>query len=403
VARRREWLAGGVLAVAGLVVSLAVFEVGVRMLHLVPDRFWEPDPLLGVRLIPGSTGWWTQEDREFVVPVRINSHGHRDSERSYDKAAGTFRILVLGDSFVEALQVPIEATFTHVLEAELGADGAHPPIEVVSAGVSGHGTASELLFFESEGRRYAPDLVILAFYPGNDVKNNSPSLEDRFAPVYAPDGSLMRVQGQQRGERRGWTSLLPRSEAYVYARQLLLQRQPAIAAKLMGLGLVQPEAIRRAAERDGIPVDYGVYAVPLSQEWEDAWQRTERLLERLRVAVTNGGAAFAIMIVSTRDQIYPDLWAQVRAATPAMQGRDFDLEAPQRRLLGWCTAQGVPCLALTPAFRDAAGAGGEYLHYPHEGHWTAAGHRLAASHLNDFLRTQRLLPTAQGGMKHEGH
>jgi hypothetical protein len=183
----------------------------------------------------------------------------------------------------------------------------------------------------------------------------------------------------------------------------LLQRQPALAAKLMDLGLVRPEAIRPAAVRDGIPVDYGVYAMPLSPEWEDAWRRTERLVERLRAAVTDGGAAFAIMIVSSRDQIYPDLWAQVLAATPAMHGRSFDLDAPQRRLLAWCAAEGVPCLALGPAFRDAAAGDGEYLHYPHEGHWTAAGHRLAASALKDFLKTQRLVPTAQGGMKHEGH
>jgi len=64
-------LAGVMLAGLGLVFAVGMLEVGVRSLHLVPDRFWEPDPVVGVRLIPGHRGWWTQEDREFVVPVEI--------------------------------------------------------------------------------------------------------------------------------------------------------------------------------------------------------------------------------------------------------------------------------------------------------------------------------------------
>jgi hypothetical protein len=119
VTRGREWLAGMALTVGALLFTFMVLEVGVRMLHLVPDRFWEPDPVVGARLVPRSHGWWTQEDREFLVPIQVNAQGRRDVDRDYAKAPGTFRILVLGDSFVEALQVPLEAAFPRVLEQEL--------------------------------------------------------------------------------------------------------------------------------------------------------------------------------------------------------------------------------------------------------------------------------------------
>src|SRR5215470_13905708 len=120
-------------------------------MHLVPDRFWEPDAVLGVRLIPGSHGWWTQEDREFVVPVSINDNGQRDIDRQLAKPPGTYRILVLGDSFVEAMHVPLESTFTRQLEQQLNRTQRSQRMEVIAAGVSGYGTASEVLYFEREG------------------------------------------------------------------------------------------------------------------------------------------------------------------------------------------------------------------------------------------------------------
>ena len=45
-------------------------------------------------------------------------------------------------------------------------------------GVSGYGTASEYLWYrDARPRAIEPDLVLLSFYPGNDVRNNSPTLE----------------------------------------------------------------------------------------------------------------------------------------------------------------------------------------------------------------------------------
>ncbi|HVT18767.1 MAG TPA: hypothetical protein VHQ90_21610 [Thermoanaerobaculia bacterium] len=43
--------------------------------------------------------------------------------------------------------------------------------------MAGYGTAQELLTLRHEVWRYAPDLVLLAFYTGNDVRNNERRLE----------------------------------------------------------------------------------------------------------------------------------------------------------------------------------------------------------------------------------
>ena len=378
------------LAGGGVLASLLLLEVAIRWLHLVPDRFWQPDPTLGARLVPGASGWWTQEEREFLVPVEVNSLGLHDHEHPYEKPAGVTRVLVLGDSFTEAIHVPLDSGFPMVLERNLNQGNGGQRYEVINAGVSGYGTASATLFFEQEGWRYQPDVVLLAFYPGNDIRNNSPTLEDAFRPVYADDGELERVQPTKiASAERGW---LGRSAAYRFLRQLVLVRQPAIGRALVRIGWMKPEALRAPAQTDGIPVGFGMYQVPPDEVWLDAWQRTERLLDRLRSSVETRGARFAVALVTAREQVYPDTWQEILSNHQAMRQRQWDLEEPQRWLQRWCSQRGVACLDLANSFQRKATSGGRMLHYRHDGHWTDAGHELGGILIADFLR-QTVLST----------
>lgn len=377
-------IASLVLAILGLAVALAFVELGVRVLHLVPDRFWEPDPQTGVRLKAGKRGWWTQEEREFVVPVEINRQRLRDLPRTYAKPAGVLRILVVGDSFVEAMHVRLEHVFTRRLERLLDGVGANHKVEVISAGVSGWGTASELLWLREEGSKYQPDIVLLHFYPGNDIKNNSPTLEDTLPPVYDENGGLVRVDSKkpQASVSRG---LFGRSKAYIFIRQLLLNRRPSFLQGLERLGIVRLPPPRVPTMRDGLPVDFGVYQVPPSGEWLDAWQRTERLLGATQEAARQIGARFGIVIAAGREQVYPEAWQRILTAYPAAKEKQFDLEQPERWVQQWCLEHQVPCLRLTPAFQAAAQNSSTPLHFWHDGHWTEEGHRVAAEEVRKFL------------------
>lgn len=378
-----EILAGFALAVVGAVFAFLLVEGGVRALHLVPDRFWQPDAKMGVRLVPGKRGWWTQEEREFVVPVTINAQGLRDVPHTYEKSPGIVRVLIVGDSFVEAMHVPLEEVFTRRLERLLDGVGASRKVEVIGAGVSGWGTASQLLWLQEEGYKYRPDVVLLHFYPGNDIKNNSPTLEDALPPVYDADGTLLSVQSRKADNtvRQGWFAW---SKAYVFLRQLLL-RQPTIAQTLGRLGVVRVRAPVAPAVRDGLPLDFGVYRVPPETEWLEAWQHTQRLLSAMRDAVREMGAAFGVVMASSREQVYPAAWDRILETYPTARALTFDLDQPQRWVEQWCQQQGVPYVALAPAFRARAATGGEPLHFWYDGHWTSAGHRVAAEEIRKFL------------------
>ncbi len=63
-------------------------------------------------------------------------------------------------------------------------------------GCDGYGTAQELITLRQRVWRYAPDVVVLAVFTGNDIRNNSVILEgDKRRPVQIFNGSKLSLGG----------------------------------------------------------------------------------------------------------------------------------------------------------------------------------------------------------------
>jgi hypothetical protein len=137
------------------------------------------------------------------------------------------------------------------------------------------------------------------------------------------------------------------------------------------------------------PVDLFTYQTPANAQFEAAWALTEAIIGRLRDEVKKRGATLVVVLVAAPEQLYPAEWEQTIAAHPDMQGLSWDLEAPNRRLASFLAQQNILYLDLLPIFRQAAAQpGGQPLHLRHDQHWTAAGHRLAAQAIHDFLMAE---------------
>ena len=171
------------MVVVSVAVGLTVVEIAAR-LYLLGSvsvqsahyiRLRQPDPTLGWKLKPNLDVWLRTID--YSVRFQTNSKGFNDVEHSYQRSADDIRIVVLGDSFMEAYQVPRQDSFVFQLSNALSGklDGKTP--EVINLGVGGFGTTQEYLMLKEEGARYEPDIVLLAWLPANDVRNNHRSLE----------------------------------------------------------------------------------------------------------------------------------------------------------------------------------------------------------------------------------
>jgi hypothetical protein len=169
---RMRWIALGVSTAIGVTIVLVclhfIGDTPEKLVFKTPDHELTGllsiyDSRLGWRNVPNYRG------TTYGKPVTINSNGLRDRDYAYAKPAGTQRILVLGDSYVWGYGVADDEIFVKVLERRLQESGLR--WETINTGVTGWGTDQEVLFLANEGFRYAPDIVVVAMFLGNDPEN----------------------------------------------------------------------------------------------------------------------------------------------------------------------------------------------------------------------------------------
>jgi hypothetical protein len=156
-----------------LIVSVAALELLFWVLGFSWRVTWQSNANRGSSRRPAAE--WVQGN-EGNATIRINRYGFRSKEVGLEKPPGTLRVAVLGDSYTEAIQVAMEERFTEVTEAKL-AQRLPRRVEVLNFGMEGYGTAQEILTFRHDVQKYRPDVVVLQFFAGNDVRNNSKALE----------------------------------------------------------------------------------------------------------------------------------------------------------------------------------------------------------------------------------
>jgi lysophospholipase L1-like esterase len=118
------------------------------------------DPKLSFTHRPNSRGSF------MGVDVKINSQGLRDHEYPLTKPAGVYRIMLLGDSTTFGWGVPLNETAAKILERNLNAThlAGYDHVEVLNAGVGNYDTVQEVTYYETRGRAFHPDLVVLVYF-----------------------------------------------------------------------------------------------------------------------------------------------------------------------------------------------------------------------------------------------
>jgi hypothetical protein len=385
------------IVVGALLLPVLLFEVLLRTAGPVLPGNYETDawlvrhPVYGHYHPPSFRAWMKRD--EFTTLIQTNEAGQRGRSVPIEKPAGTFRILVLGDSFVEAYQVAERERFIARLEDELN-DGGPVRYEVIDGGCGGWGTAQEYLYWHEEGHAYTPDLVLMAFFVGNDVGDNSLELqlggrrELALKPYLVPlrDGSLELVHPNPPPPSAGARvaeALRHRSAAYNFVESGVLQK----------LGQTDLQASLRTLDALERPRYQGneVYRTRLNDRWEEGWEITEQLVDMLEDEVSAAGGRFAVVIVPTRAQVNDQAWRGIAGGDGGRRA-GLDRMFPNSQLKEIADRVGVPLLDLVPPLRDADKAGGPPLYYESDQHWTAAGHAVAAQAIASFLWSRTFCP-----------
>lgn len=143
--------------------AIAVIRPSYDVLALQPDR------VLGWKQVPNLRWPWAGHSwyaADFSVEVETNPLGFRDIARELSKPPGVTRVALLGDSFIEAVQVPFAKTAAQLLERRLNTSLDRGPEhvqgwEVLNFGISNFGVGQYLLTWEQHARRHHPDYVVI--------------------------------------------------------------------------------------------------------------------------------------------------------------------------------------------------------------------------------------------------
>lgn len=369
------------LFMSSLIVALLLAEITLRLLGISYPSFYMLDPDRGTRLRPGAMGWWLKEGKSYV---RINSDGLRDREHSLSKPANTLRIAVLGDSYAEAFQLEPEQAFWAVMAKRLEHCAAlsGKQAEVINFGVSGYGTASELITLRNHVWKYQPDIVLLTFLTGNDFSDNFPALSRNSSRPYATlvNNNLVfhaSMTTPQWGARLFQeTGLVDRS----YLAQTVLHTWQQFRAHQAANTTSHDAPSKQSEKKGGEPgQDTWVYAPTETPDQKEAWLVTEALIRQMNREVTAGGGRFLLATLSNGIQANPD-----RAAREAFMRENSvtDLFYPDRRIAALAKAEGIKHLMLAPELQRWAEIHHTCVHgfsnaLPCEGHWNVDGHREA--------------------------
>ena len=312
-----------------------------------------------------------------------NSNGLRSlKEHNYDKPAGVRRILFLGDSFFWGMGVNDTEVLTNLLQQKIGAD-----LEVINGAVSSYGTDQELIWLSEEGLKYKPDLVILGFFPANDWPEISNTINYGYPkPIFnLQDGNLIALNipvPNTRATRRkafgepdtlfGKLKKFLRKHTHTYpflARRL--NRLPAIREFLLQTGIAEEF-------NKEIP---GVLSMTLQKN--RVQPLSEALIKAVRDTSADAGADFLLVFIPAKEQAPESPVAyEVARADAYWENTDFS-----RYLSIFTSENNMKFIDLLPTIR-LHHQNGEYLYMPEsiDHHWTAAGHKVAADTIYDWLR-----------------
>jgi lysophospholipase L1-like esterase len=317
--------------------------------------------------------------------IEYNGKGYRGPEVPYEKPDDVYRILIIGDSFVEAIQMPYEQTFQAQLQERLSThDTPERRYEVVAMGRTGWGTVHETVYYQVEGYKYNADLVILMFFI-NDVADNFPrffypNVNDTNFDFVFEGGSIQILDTNEEPlppnrPRLLYNALPAFLKAFNLARLFIRLTDPPVPVQTPGGVMTRVH-----------PQFYIYVSEPPVEGYEEGWERTAEALDILAGSVEEDGGQLAVVpiflgqeMVTNVSNWFPELTA----------GWEWDAGLPDERLAEILSGSGVFLWPVRPYFEAYAEAvdGEVYnlLYLPEDGHFNELGHEVMYEAVYDWL------------------
>jgi hypothetical protein len=316
----------------------------------------------------------------FENTIRTNASGFHAREHAQQKPPGTFRIVILGDSFVAAAEVDRDRSFSARLEDLLNASASGTRFEVIPVGMPGNGTFANLQYLAAYGLAFQPDLV-LDIYNINDLENDAFDNTIPLRTAAIRDTVLSGTVGvapARAGDvspARAWIKGTAQKSALMvtaYTAYLNIKAR-ASAAPSANTGTATPPPLTPAS----------MYLVDPPQEVLAAWDRQASLLAAMRDIAAHAGARFAVASLTADNRVNEVHYQESLPSLPP--GAVTDPYALETRLTAIAEQLEVAYLPTVSAFSTLRMASGPAA-WPCDGHYNEAGNTYFSQVLYDGLR-----------------
>lgn len=321
----------------------------------VSRRHNAPDPELGFVRRPYTR--WTGRVRGSgrVVRYATDRFGFRnatDLERA--------DVVLLGDSYTEAAQVPLEVTFGQRLARDRGAT-------VANLGRGAYGPQQELVVLRRHGLALHPRVVIWQLFEGNDLSDAEHYARWRDGAVAHEVSLPQRIVDNS--FFRPWLDLTYRPRRV-------------------------DRAVLRCADGRAIPLEIRYPFRPLqARAHELGWAETRRALREGAELCRANGIRLLVFVVPVMADVCRH---RLQIDDPATRARCLPPEPPRRADLAgfvraWCAERDVDVEYVDVAGALAAAARREPcgLYIPTDEHLDVLGHAVVARELSAALRAGR--------------
>jgi hypothetical protein len=339
------------LAAVGIVLACAAFLLIVQITDVNSYDINIVDPKTGLDTYKPNTSYAVQGSC-FENIAKINNLGFHGPDVMPEKKEGIFRILVVGSSYAEARQVPVEEMYSSILEDKLNTmPNKKFTYEVIPLGVNGNGTVLNTLYYLKYGKALSPDLVI-------DIESEFELLDKTDASALGEDGSISLEVPVRSG-----------SAAHELFRETM--RHSKMAVNLYNRYLVLTGALRSMfnSPLSLIPGHASNLQAPpdTPQIRTPDWELKQKLIDTLASTVKEGGSRFILAS-----------WMSDSAP------QDIVKEYPGRMSEN-SKEQGFAYVDLLPEVKKLEAAEGKATSLSCDAHWSKEGNHHIAEALFVYL------------------
>ena len=319
------------------------------------------DGRLGWRLTPLWRGNHRQTD--FEVRYSTNRYGFRGTFTKPAVLNGR-RFAFLGDSFTFGFGVNDGETFVEKLNKE------EPGDLYLNFAVPGFSTDQEYLLLRQRVFDFAPDVVVLVTYLGNDLFDNLlpfPLQANRGKPYFEFSRNRLILKNSPappttKSEEQAEIDLHQVVMGDISPHQGLLPR----ALKKSEL-FQMVKRLFASDKRDLFPL--------FEVRFQQALKVYGALLEQMAILCHGNGAELIVVLMPGRSLVE-------RPGSPSAQFQDYLRE----EIIGECEKLHIRLMDLALHLKTVYRKTGKELFHPNEGHMNAEGHQITADYLHKQLK-----------------